>query len=111
MAGALTARTIILRSLALTDPVLDYLVHRLLLRTGGGSGTRWLSFNGFIAALQERYGFFVDASPPGMSVSNDLLQLNRAYLDRRLRDLGLLVSVNDAEAMKRLTPRFSPREE
>ena len=110
-AGASTAGTVILRSLALTDSVLDYLVHRLLLRTGGGCGTRWLSFNGLIAALRERYGFYVDASPPGMSVSNDLLQLNRAYLDRRLRDLGLLVSVNDAEAMKRLTPRFRPREE
>lgn len=111
VAGLSTPRTTILRSLALTDPVLDYLVHRLLLRTGGGSGNRGLSFDGLIAALQERYGFFVDSSPPGMSVSNDLLQLNRAYLDRRLRDLGLLVSVNDAEAMKRLTPRFSPRKE
>ena len=110
VAGAPTPRTTVLRSLALTDSVLDYLIHRLLLRTGGGSGTRWLSFDGFIATLRERYGFFVDASPPGMSVSNDLLQLNRAYLDRRLRDLGLLVSVNDAEAMKRLTPRFNPRE-
>ncbi len=109
VAGSPATRAIILRSLALTDPVLDYLVHRLLLRTGGGAGTRWLSFDGFIAALRERYGFYVDASPPGMSVSNDLLQLNRAYLDRRLRDLGLLVSVNDAEAMKRLTARFSPR--
>lgn len=110
VAGAPTPRTTVLRSLVLTDSVLDYLIHRLLLRTGGGSGTRWLSFDGFIATLRERYGFFIDASPPGMSVSNDLLQLNRAYLDRRLRDLGLLVSVNDAEAMKRLTPRFSPRE-
>lgn len=111
MAGFTTPQTIILRSLALTDPVLDYLVHRLLLRTGGGSGNRGLSFNGLIAALHDRYGLFVDSTPPGMSVSNDLLQLNRAYLDRRLRDLGLLVSVNDAEAMKRLTPRFSPRKE
>ena len=109
VAGASTARTIVLRSLALTDSVLDYLVHRHSLRTGGSCGTRWLSFDRFIVELRERYGFFVNASPPGMSVSNDLLQLNRAYLDRRLRDLGLLISVNDAEAMKRLTPRFNPR--
>ncbi|MYD13237.1 MAG: hypothetical protein F4107_07115 [Gemmatimonadetes bacterium] len=108
--GSGFSRATILRSLSLTDSVLDYLVHRLSLKSGGGSGTRWLSFDEFIATLRERYGFFVDVSPAGMSVSNDLLQLNRAALDRRLRDLGLLVSVNDAEAMKRLTPRFNPRE-
>jgi hypothetical protein len=27
-------------------------------------------------------------------------------LERRLRDLGLLVGVNDAESMKQLCPRF-----
>ena len=43
-----------------------------------------------------------------MTVSNALLQANRAVLERRLRDLGLLVGVNDAEAMKRLQPRFDP---
>ena len=104
------ARTTILRSLVLTDSVLEYLVHRLVLPSGGRSGTRRLSFNDFVAELRERYGFCVDTSPPGMTVSNDQLQLNRACLDRRLRDLGLLVSVNDAEAMKRLTPRFTPQE-
>jgi hypothetical protein len=30
------------------------------------------------------------------------------WLERRLRDLGLLVGVNDAESMKQLRPRFSP---
>ena len=108
--GSPTPRTVILRSLAFTDSVLEYLVHRHLLRSGGGSGTRRLSFNRFVGILRDRYGFCVDTSPPGMAASNDLLQLNRAWLDRRLRDLGLLVSVNDAEAMKRLTPRFRPRE-
>ena len=107
--GSTTPRTTILRSLVFTDSVLEYLVHRLLLPSGGRCGTRRLSFNDFIAELRGRYGFCVDTSPPGMAVSNDLLQLNRVCLDRRLRDLGLLVSVNDAEAMKRLTPRFSPR--
>jgi hypothetical protein len=46
-----------------------------------------------------------------MTISNDLLQANRAILERRLRDLGLLVGVNDAEAMKRLRPRFEPTTE
>jgi hypothetical protein len=41
-----------------------------------------------------------------MTISNDFLQTNRATLERRLRDLGLLIGVNDAEAMKRLQPRF-----
>jgi hypothetical protein len=41
-----------------------------------------------------------------MTISNELLRANRAILERRLRDLGLLVGVNDAEAMKRLHPRF-----
>ena len=44
-----------------------------------------------------------------MTISNDLLRANRAILERRLRDLGLLVGVNDAEAMKHLRPRFEPR--
>ena len=105
-----TPQTTILRSLRFTDSVLDYLVHRLLLPSGSGSGTRWLSFSEFTYVLRERYGYYIDTSPPGMTVSNDLLQLNRACLDRRLRDLGLLVSVNDAEGMKCLTPRFKPGE-
>jgi hypothetical protein len=42
-----------------------------------------------------------------MTISNDLLRLNRLVLERRLRDLGLLTGVNDAEAMKQLTPRFN----
>ena len=42
-----------------------------------------------------------------MTISNELLQENGAILERRLRDLGLFVGVNDAEAMKRLQPRFN----
>jgi hypothetical protein len=41
-----------------------------------------------------------------MTISNDFLRANRSILERRLRDLGLLVGVNDAEAMKHLRPRF-----
>lgn len=99
-----------LRSLVFSDTVLDYLVHVSLLPSGGGKGLRPLSFREFLGTIRERYGFYVDQPPIGVSVSNDLLQANRMILERRLRDLGLLAGVNDAEAMKRLKPRFAPRE-
>lgn len=96
------------RSLVFTDSVLDYLVHLHLLRTGHKAGVRSLSLRQFLERIRTRYGFHVDFAAPGMTVSNDLLQLNRAILERRLRDLGLLAGVNDAEEMKRLQPRFRP---
>ena len=96
------------RSLVLTDPVIEYLVHLHMLRGGNKPGVRRLSFKEFIETLRDRYGFCVDVAPPGMSFSNELLQRNRAILERRMRDLGLLVGVNDAEAMKRLRRRFRP---
>ena len=96
------------RSLVFTDAVLDYLVHRHVLKPSNRGGARSLPLKEFLRKLRDRYGFFVDAAPPGMTASNDLLQVNRAVLDRRLRDLGLLTGVNDAEAMKRLKPRFIP---
>lgn len=99
------------RSLVFTDSVLDYLVHLHVLPGGNRHGVRTLSFKEFIHKLHDRYGFCVDATPPGMTISNDLLQANRAILERRLRDLGLLIGVNDAEAMKRLRPRFEPATE
>jgi hypothetical protein len=97
-----------LRSLVLTDSLLDYLVHLHVLRGGNRHGNRPLALKEFLRKLRDRYGFCIDVAPPGMTVSNDLLQANRAMLERRLRDLGLLVGVNDAEAMKRLQPRFDP---
>lgn len=96
------------RSLVFSDSALDYLVHLHVLPSGNRDGIRLLSFKEFINKLHERYGFCIETSPPGMTISNDLLQANRTMLERRLRDLGLLVGVNDAEAMKRLRPRFSP---
>ena len=99
------------RSLVFTDSVLDYLVHLHLLRTGKKPGIQPLSLREFLDTIQERYGFHVDSAPPHMTISNELLQLNRVILERRLRDLGLLVGVNDAEAMKRLQPRFRPQME
>ena len=96
------------RSLVLTDPVLDFLVHLQILRSGNGGRLRQrpLSLTDFLRRIRERYGFHVDAAPDGMTVSNELLQANRRVLERRLRDLGLLTGVNDAEAMKRLRARF-----
>ena len=106
LGGSTTRRKRDVRSLLFTDSVLDYLVHLHLLPSGNRLGARTLAFKGFIARLRERYGFYVDSTPSGMTISNELLQRNRTILERRLRDLGLLVGVNDAEAMKRLKHRF-----
>jgi hypothetical protein len=95
------------RALTFTDPALEYLVHLHVLRRNKG-GYRPLPFKEFLRILAERYGFCIDVAPPGMTISNDVLQANRAVLERRLRDLGLLVGVNDAEAMKHLRRRFEP---
>ena len=72
----------------------------------GGADANIVSF---LAFLREDYGFHVDTEPPGVTISNEILGRNRAALERRLRDLGLLIGVNDAERMKRLTPRFEAR--
>jgi hypothetical protein len=85
---------------------LDYLVHRHVLRSGSKDGHKRLSFREFLTILQDRHGFCVEVSPSNFPISNDLLHANRAVLERRLRDLGLLIGVNDAEAMKHLQPRF-----
>lgn len=105
IAGTHGPRTRVVRSLVFTDPVLEYLVHRHLLPSGSGWKPRRLSFSRFIDILHDRYGLCVDVAP-GMNISNELLQANRNWLERRLRDLGLLIGVNDAESMKRLRPRF-----
>ena len=97
------------RCAVLTDPALEYLAHVHLLAKGNKPGTRKLSLGEFVSTLRERYGLSVDAAPPGMSISHELLLTNRDVLERRLRDLGLLAGVNDAESMKRLRPRFQPR--
>ena len=99
------------RSLVFTDAALDYLVHLHVLPAGNKVGRRRISLREFLDTIRTRYGFHVDVAPPDMAVSNELLQSNRAILERRLRDLGLLVGVNDAEAMKRLQPRFGSRAE
>ena len=100
-----------LRSLTFTDSVLDYLVRRHVLPPGNSGGFRPLALRELIRILRERHGFCIDQAPPNMIISNELLRQNRAVFERRLRDLGLLTGVNDAEAMKHLTPRFDIFEE
>lgn len=100
------------RSIVLTNTMLDFLVHRHLRKPGNKGATQEhsLSFSGLLTILRERYGLYVDQAPPGQSVSMELLLRNRRILEGRLRDLGLLVGVNDAESMKRLRPRFTARD-
>lgn len=99
------------RSMVFTDSTLDYLVHRHVLKGGKGSGWKPLAFQDFIKILRDRYGLCVDTAPAEMTISNDLLQANSGVLERRLRDLGLLAGVNDAESMKHLRPRFEMAKE
>ena len=89
------------RSAVLTNTLLESLVHIHLAKHEGV-----LSFAEFLRILRERYGIWVDQSPPDVSASREDLLNNRAMLERRLRDLGLLVGVNDADFMKHLRPRF-----
>jgi hypothetical protein len=49
----------------------------------------------------------VDRGVPGHPISQELLLRNKTWLERRLRDLGLLIGVNDAESMKQLKPRYA----
>jgi hypothetical protein len=90
----------------LTPPLLDYLVHRHLRKAAKGKPEQPLSFQRFLAILRERYGLYVDREPPGHPIPQELLLRNKNWLERRLRDLGLLIGVNDAESMKQLRPRY-----
>jgi Holliday junction resolvasome RuvABC endonuclease subunit len=94
------------RSIVLTNTMLDFLVHRHLRQEKKGKPSKVLTLVDFISILRSRYGLFIDQSPPGMSIPGEMLLKNRARLERRLRDLGVLQGVNDAESMKRLKPRF-----
>lgn len=94
------------RSITLTNSALDFLVHRHLCKDGKGLSQRQISLSDFIQTLRERYGFYIDQAPSNLPVPVEVLQRNRRHLERRLRDLGVYLGVNDAEAMKRLTPRF-----
>lgn len=99
-------KSVDLRAIVLTNPMLDFLVHRHLRKDSKGQPEQVLSLKKFLEILRLRYGLYVDREPPGIPVSQDLLRANKLWLERRLRDLGLLVGVNDAESMKQLRPRF-----
>ncbi len=102
----------VLRSIVLTNAMLDFLIHRYLRKNGKKERTveNTLSYSDFLKVLRENYGLYVDHAPPGQDISRELLLRNRRCLENRLRDLGLLVGVNDAESMKRLRPRFKASE-
>jgi hypothetical protein len=94
------------RSAVLTNTLLDALAHRHLCKAAKGKSQRPLPLIAFLQILRHRYGLWVDEAPPNMAISDEDLRRNRQILERRLRDLGLLVGVNDAESMKRLHPRY-----
>jgi hypothetical protein len=94
-------------SVVLSDTALEFLVHRHLRSQGKNYKPKDLSLPRFINLLRDRYGFYIGQAPPDLPVPGELLARNRHILERRLRDLGLLVGVNDAENMKRLRQRFS----
>ena len=94
------------RSVVLHTPMVDYLVHRHLVRDRGDDRLRHLSLKKFLELLRTRHGLWIDQAPPGTEVPNDLLRRNKELFEARLRDLGLLVTVNDAETMKTLRERY-----
>jgi hypothetical protein len=102
------AKAFDLRSIVLSHSLLDFLVHRHLRKDGKGKATQTLTLRKFLDLLRTRYGLHIDREPDGLSVPQELLRANKMWLERRLRDLGLLVGVNDAESMKQLRPRFDP---
>jgi hypothetical protein len=97
------------RSIILTNSMLDYIVHRHLRKAAKGKGPKSLTFVDLLQLLKEKYGLYIDEAPVGMSIPVELLHLNRQILEKRVRDLGLLVGVNDAESMKRLQQRFKAK--
>jgi hypothetical protein len=98
-------------SFVMTNPVIEYLVHRHIRKTGKGRKERPLSYPEFLTTLRERYGFYVDHAPPNLAVPSEVLQRNRRIFERRLRDLGLLAGVNDAERMKKIKWRYRAQQD
>lgn len=99
------------RSFTLSNTALDFLVHRHLRKAGKNLSRTSLSFKEFLSILRDRYGFYVDCSSPNIQVPEEDLRENRNTLERRLRELGLFIGVNDAEAMKCLRARFEVDDE
>lgn len=101
------SRRVDLRAIVLTPPLLEFLAHRHLCQPTDDAMP--LSLPGFITLLRERYGLYIAQEPPGQPISQEMLLRNKAYLERRLRDMGLLIGVNDAESMKLLKPHYRRR--
>jgi len=99
------------RSIVLTNTMLDFMVHRHLRQAAKSKGSKLLTFMDMVQILKRRYGLFVDEAPPGLSIPVETLLHNKRILERRLRDLGVLIGVNDAESMKRLRQRFQAVED
>ncbi len=93
------------KSIVLSTELLEFLVHRYLYQPQSNRQAP-LFLRSFIRTLQVDYGLYIDEAPPGYTISQQLLLRNKSWFERQLRDLGLLVGVNDAETMKRLRPRY-----
>ena len=94
------------RSIVLSSAALDFLVHRHVRNPVDGNSLVPLSLAAFFDLLRDRYGLYVDRAPPGLPMPVDLLRKNKEWMERRLRDLGLWIGVNDSESMKQLRPRY-----
>lgn len=92
-------------SFTLSDVFLDFLVHRYLVSEKADT-IIYLTLNQFIEKLKENYNIYINESPEGMNINGEILIRNKEYLEKRLRDLGLLTGVNDADEMKELKNRF-----
>ena len=101
-----TPRRGLSRSAVMHTPMLDYLVHLHLAPQIAGRSTHHLSLRGFLDTIRTRHGICIDRAPDGTSIASEQLVANKALLEARLRDLGLLVSVNDAEDLKTLRSRY-----
>ena len=101
-----------LSSIVLTPVMLDFLVHRHLHKAGKGNKPKsFLSLQEFLKILRNDYGLYIDQSPMGSTIPQTSLDANARWLERRLRDLGLLIGVNDAPSMKQLKARYPSRQE
>ncbi|QUW01132.1 hypothetical protein J8C02_13355 [Chloracidobacterium sp. MS 40/45] len=94
-----------MRHPTLTDTMLDYLVHLWVAHQLREKQPP--TVEGFFRWLRNRYGLYVHETFPSQApVPATLLRKNRQWTEDRLRDLGLFVSVSDAESGKRLLARF-----
>lgn len=100
-----------LSSILLTPVMLDFLVHRHLYKAGMGNKPKpFLSLQEFLKILRSDYGLYIDRSPLGTTIPQTSLDDNARLLEKRLRDLGLLIGVNDAPSMKQLKARYPSRQ-